>query len=509
MATTPQREVKRTKREALPLADWQDDLLAQVFLVTLNPKLLDASPGRGTAGAIFYNEELATEVASVEGEVTLDESFFDKVLIGQCMREIENFQPVEYLLACYRSAVTVGKASIPLRFLSKGKREAQVTELRNASLKSAREVVVRYAAQAISNTGFFAENAGGRKQFINVMQQPMSDTGGPPQGFLEHLIYACQQGDSEITLGQVFNKIFDDLALQMSFGRDLSNPVKLVKIDSYMPQLDLLSRLLANKALREQLATLDSWLPKNEALDKHTGVSLENTFLGAFFRLQPQEPDFHDGTVDLVEAVGRWTHEVHATPAENQAFNTVIPNLPLLSPRSSSPSFLPSLRSSVRPSVRPSHPSLPPSPKVIPNLRKGQDALHAKLLEICKVLLKSKSTKEKLLQWIGLVVDRNFIRTTDGYQHNMRDGPPVASSDGMLSNLAIVLLKLCEPFLDPNDEKAIWKKIDTSYMLDPPRFDASCLSHPPVSLTPFLSRPLPLTPPRSPPPPPPPQVCCS
>jgi ubiquitin conjugation factor E4 B len=202
-------------------------------------------------------------------------------------------------------------------------------------------------------------------------------------------------------------------------------------MDSYLPQLDLLTKLLSMKPLREQIASLESWLPQNETLDKHTGVSLENTFLGTFFRLQPQEPDFHDGVIDLVDACGRWSHSNQPTDSEHHAFGSVVAGL-----------------------------------------RKGLDTLHVKLLEICKCLLKSKSTKERLLQWIGLVVDRNFIRTTEGYQNNMRSGPPVASSDGMLSNLAVVLLRLCEPFLDPTDPKMVWKKVDMSYMLDPPRFNA-------------------------------------
>jgi hypothetical protein len=135
--TTPQRDVKRTKREsAMILADWADDLLVQVFGVTLIATNMAASPGSGTS-AVSYNEALATDLASssAEAEAPLDESLFDKVLLAQCMREIENFQPADYLLACYRRAVTVGKAAIPLRLLPKGTSETTITELRNAALK--------------------------------------------------------------------------------------------------------------------------------------------------------------------------------------------------------------------------------------------------------------------------------------------------------------------------------------------------------------------------------------
>jgi hypothetical protein len=78
-------------------------------------------------------------------------------------------------------------------------------------------VLIRYSAQAIADAGLFGESAAGqnRKKFIEVMQEPMTDTGGPPQGFLEHLVYACEQEDSEINLKDVFDKVFDDLSRQM------------------------------------------------------------------------------------------------------------------------------------------------------------------------------------------------------------------------------------------------------------------------------------------------------
>lgn len=85
-------------------------------------------------------------------------------------------------------------------------------------------------------------------------------------------------------------------------------------------------------------------------------------------------------------------------------------------------------------------------------------------LTVFKALLK-KEAKDGTLDWVAKVTDVNFQRTQLGHQHRLATASYTASNDGFLTNLAVVMLGLCEPFMDPSSKMVA--KIDASYFLSP------------------------------------------
>ncbi len=77
--------------------------------------------------------------------------------------------------------------------------------------------------------------------------------------------------------------------------------------------------------------------------------------------------------------------------------------------------------------------------------------------ETCQRLLTScnwQATREPMLKFIALALEAN--------QEHTKEMPDVslAAPRGMMLNLSAVLLKVCEPFLDPATGKA-WGKLDS------------------------------------------------
>jgi hypothetical protein len=92
-------------------------------------------------------------------------------------------------------------------------------------------------------------------------------------------------------------------------------------------------------------------------------------------------------------------------------------------------------------------------------------------VEIWKKVLKDSKMQERVFQWIAAVLTHNAVRTKEGYQFGflaMR-----SSSHGFLFNLLAVLLKLCKPFADPEHPKALWHKIDATWLVSKHRLDLS------------------------------------
>ncbi|KAL3145548.1 hypothetical protein ABBQ32_003373 [Trebouxia sp. C0010 RCD-2024] len=74
-------------------------------------------------------------------------------------------------------------------------------------------------------------------------------------------------------------------------------------------------------------------------------------------------------------------------------------------------------------------------------------------------------TREAMLQWIALCLERNAKERS-----KMNMDPANAAPHGFFINLDSVLLKMCEPFLDPLSGKA-WGKVNAGYVTDSRRVD--------------------------------------
>lgn len=98
------------------------------------------------------------------------------------------------------------------------------------------------------------------------------------------------------------------------------------------------------------------------------------------------------------------------------------------------------------------------------SVRSAVSKVTSTALGVLKMLLQTKA-KDATLDWIAQVTDVNVQRTQLGYQTQPSTASNTASNDGFLTNLASVMLGLCEPFMDPSSARVAL--IDASYFLSP------------------------------------------
>lgn len=97
------------------------------------------------------------------------------------------------------------------------------------------------------------------------------------------------------------------------------------------------------------------------------------------------------------------------------------------------------------------------------SLRALLHQLHEGLHEVFLALLRKPDTRERTLEFIAAVIDANAGRS------KMQADMQTVASHGFFHNLGAVMLKLCEPFLDPSSNKR--ERIDPNYVLQNARVD--------------------------------------
>jgi len=107
----------------------------------------------------------------------------------------------------------------------------------------------------------------------------------------------------------------------------------------------------------------------------------------------------------------------------------------------------------------------------VSNVRLFLQGAQSQLVEIWKKILKDPKMQERVFQWVSAVLTHNAIRTKEGFRFGFMGSR--VSSNGFLLNLLAVLLKLCKPFADPEHPKALWHKIDATWVLSKHRLDLS------------------------------------
>ncbi|KAG9190498.1 ubiquitin conjugation factor E4 B [Alternaria panax] len=85
------------------------------------------------------------------------------------------------------------------------------------------------------------------------------------------------------------------------------------------------------------------------------------------------------------------------------------------------------------------------------------------LLDITNTFIKNKESREKMLGWFALTVNKNHMRRA------MQVDRKTVSSDGFMVNVTVILDRLCEPFMDATFSKI--DRIDIDYLRRSPRVD--------------------------------------
>ncbi|RMZ66057.1 ubiquitin conjugation factor E4 [Pyrenophora seminiperda CCB06] len=85
------------------------------------------------------------------------------------------------------------------------------------------------------------------------------------------------------------------------------------------------------------------------------------------------------------------------------------------------------------------------------------------LLEITNTFIKNKFSRDKMLDWLALTVNKNHKRRA------LQVDRKLVSSDGFMVNVTVILDRLCEPFMDATFSKI--DRIDIDYLRRSPRVD--------------------------------------
>lgn len=96
----------------------------------------------------------------------------------------------------------------------------------------------------------------------------------------------------------------------------------------------------------------------------------------------------------------------------------------------------------------------------ISSIHAAMGQLHSQLHRIIMALLRNSETREHALNWLAAALRTNQERA------KMRPDIKKAATDGFMLNVAAVLLKMCDPFMDPMSGKA-WPRLDARYASDP------------------------------------------
>jgi ubiquitin conjugation factor E4 B len=85
------------------------------------------------------------------------------------------------------------------------------------------------------------------------------------------------------------------------------------------------------------------------------------------------------------------------------------------------------------------------------------------LLDITNAFIKNKESREKMLDWFALTVNKNHKRRALQVDHK------VVSTDAFMVNVTVILDRLCEPFMDASFSKI--DRIEVDYLRRSPRVD--------------------------------------
>ncbi|KAL1612230.1 Ubiquitin conjugation factor E4 [Paraconiothyrium brasiliense] len=97
------------------------------------------------------------------------------------------------------------------------------------------------------------------------------------------------------------------------------------------------------------------------------------------------------------------------------------------------------------------------------SLRLALQTHQDELFDIANCFIKTKESREKILDWFALTLNKNHKRRA------MRADPKLTSSDAFMVNITVVLDRLCEPFMDATFSKV--DRIDINYLRRSPRVD--------------------------------------
>ncbi|CAN1248441.1 Probable ubiquitin conjugation factor E4 [Linum perenne] len=366
---------------------------------------------------VIYLEMTAAEILSEGKDLKLNREVLERVLIDRLSGNFPGAEPpFAYLLGCFRRAVDELKKIANMK-------DKNVKSLLEVSINQAKKLSVSYLRIHLGSPELFSSNSQSPEVknsifsslltliFGAVDRDGFNGGGGSQPPPPGFLDELFSDADFD-SLKPIFEGLYEGLR---------GNVLKVSALGNFQQPLAALLYLVKLPAGAKSLVSHQWWIPRSAYVN---GRVIEMTsILGSFFHVSP----LPDHTAFKSEPdVGQHCFSEASTrrPAD------------LLS-------------------------SFATIKTVMNNLYEG-------LSNVLLTLLKNADNREQVLQYLAEVINRNASRA------HIQVDPMLCASSGMFINLSAVMLRLCEPFLDPNCTKI--DKIDPEYVFYSNRLDLSGLT---------------------------------
>ncbi|KAJ1296657.1 hypothetical protein BS78_01G319200 [Paspalum vaginatum] len=383
----------------------EDIILRKILLVSLTPP---ANP----SPAVAYLELTAAELLSESRPLLALCDAAERLLIDRLSLQdppAGSPSPFAFLAAAFRRAADEARKISTIR-------DAGLRARLAASIAHLRGLILSYARIVAGNPDTFPSPPAAPHPAAELLvfllaeaADPLDPTPAPgappPPGFIDEFLVGADYDSVEPVMGELYERLRQTVDKVSALG-DFQRPLRVLR------------RLVGIPNCAKALVNHPRWIPKDRIMLIGEGRVVElYSVLGAFFHVSA----IRDREFASKPDVGQ------------QCFSEA---------------------SSRRPA------DLLSSYATIKSVMNG---LYDGLKDVLLILLKNLDTREKVLEYIAEVINKNASRS------GMQVDPLKCASSGMFVNLSAVMLRLCEPFLDNMESKK--DKIDVKYLFCNNRID--------------------------------------
>ncbi|XP_051214801.1 probable ubiquitin conjugation factor E4 [Lolium perenne] len=376
----------------------EDIILRKILLVSLTPP---SSPNP----AVAYLELTAAELLSESRPLLALRDTAERVLIDRLSLPdppATSPPPFAFLAAAFRRAADEARKISTIR-------DSALQARLKASIAHIRGLILSYARIVAGNPDTFPSPPNAPHPAAELLifllaeaadsLDPTPAPGAPPPpGFLDELLGNADYEAIEPVMAELYERLRQRVDKVSALG-DFQRPLRVLR------------RLVGIPNCAKALVEHPKWIPKNQIMLIGEGRVMElYSLLGAFFH-------------------------VSAIPDREFASQPDVGQQCFSEASSRRPADLMSSFATIK--------------SVMNNLQDG-------LRDILLVLLKNLDTRDKVLEYLAEVINKNVGRS------RMQVDPLKCASSGMFVNLSAVMLRLCEPFLDQMESKK--DKIDVKYL---------------------------------------------
>ncbi|WVZ57309.1 hypothetical protein U9M48_007709 [Paspalum notatum var. saurae] len=383
----------------------EDIILRKILLVSLTPP---ANP----SPAVAYLELTAAELLSESRPLLALRDAAERLLIDRLSLQdppAGSPSPFAFLAAAFRRAADEARKISTIR-------DAGLRARLAASIAHLRGLVLSYARIVAGNPDTFPSPPAAPHPATELLvfllaeaADPLDPTPAPgappPPGFIDEFLGGADYDSVEPVMGELYERLRQTVDKVSALG-DFQRPLRVLR------------RLVGIPNCAKALVNHPRWIPKDRIMLIGEGRVMElYSVLGAFFHVSA----IRDREFASKPDVGQ------------QCFSEASSRRPA------------DLLSSYA------------------TIRSVMNGLYDGLKDVLLILLKNLDTREKVLEYIAEVINKNASRS------GMQVDPLKCASSGMFVNLSAVMLRLCEPFLDNMESKK--DKIDVKYLFCNNRID--------------------------------------